>query len=68
MDRITELLEAHIRLAERQLELMRTGMEFSILEDEAGTNALPSTEASLMVHLANLQNALARHKARNQNA
>lgn len=60
-DRITEILEAHILLAERQLELMFHGTDFSLVAGETG---ILTTEQDLLERIAALEGALAKHLER----
>lgn len=64
MDRVKEILESHLRLAERQFELMRAGTDFSLIEGD-GLQIVNATEEDLLARIIKLQEALARHEARN---
>lgn len=64
-DRITEILEAHIRLAERQLELMKQGVDFSLIEERPGVTVIPITIESITERIERLRAQIARHESRN---
>lgn len=64
-DRVAEILEAHLKLARRQLEFARSGTNFSLIDAaKPGLRLLPITERGLVQRIANLEEALARHAER----
>lgn len=64
MDRVGDILRDHIRLAERQLELMRSGIDFTFVEGP-GLTVISTDEQDLLKQIASLQSALQRHEDRN---
>lgn len=63
-DRVKEILVAHLNLAQRQLELLRAGVDFSFVEERPGLQIVHTTEDVLLERIANLQGQIARHEAR----
>lgn len=44
VDRVAEILEAHIKMAQHQLELVRSGVDFSFVEERPSVTVIPTTE------------------------
>lgn len=64
-DRVAEIVEAHLELAKKQLEFLRAGTDFSLIDAaKPGLRLLPITERGLVRRIANLEEALARHAER----
>lgn len=59
---VSEILESHVRLGQRQLDLMRAGTDFSIIDRTTPwMHVVPTTKSGMVQHLANLKITLARH-------
>jgi hypothetical protein len=63
-DPISNILTAHIKLAEQQLEYVRAGVSFE--EFDLGAQ-IPVTEQDLLKRIFILENALGSHEARMAN-
>jgi hypothetical protein len=63
-DRVAEILEGHIKLAERQLDFVKEGTEFFKLSE---VDWLPITEDDLIQRIATLRDSLEKHKERHAN-
>jgi hypothetical protein len=57
-DRIADILQAHLNLAKRQLDLLSLGVR---VEPDCG---IPTTEQELLTRVARLEAALHRHEER----
>lgn len=63
-DRVSEILRAHKRLAESQLELVGYGVDFSVIEEGDSTAVIPTSEDGLLRHIAQLERLIRAHDER----
>ena len=59
-DKLSEILEGHISMAERQLKYIREGVQFGVI-----TDPIPSNEIELIVLIDKWHDDLKRYRERN---